>query len=299
MIQYDGSYHDWLEGRCTDKDMKHEQCLLLGVDDSTGDPTATLGKNESIKETFNYWKAYLLEKGKPLVIYLDRFSTYKVNHKNAVDNKDFKTQFQRALEDELGIKVIFAKTPQAKGRVERMNSTFQDRLIKEMRLAKISNIKDANEFIKKEFIPKFSKKFNVKAKKKGDLHKKLTRKERANLDHILSIKNTRKVRNDFVVQYHNRYFQLEEIQKNTTVYKNDEVVVEKHLDSSIYICKKTTTGDKYLNFIELPIKPVKEIDIKLPAITRSKTAYIPPADHPWRSQIIFKAQQKFKEKSNF
>ena len=79
--------------------------------------------------------------GKPLVIYLDKFSTYKVNHKNAVDNKDFQTQFQRAM-NELGIKIIFAHTPQAKGRVEKMNSTFQDRLIKEMRLAKIDNIND-------------------------------------------------------------------------------------------------------------------------------------------------------------
>ena len=178
-----------------------------------------------------------------------------------------------------------------------MNSTFQDRLVKELRLAKISNIKDANEFIKKEFIPKFSKKFNVKSKKKGDLHRKLTRKEKANLNHIFSIKNIRKVRNDFVIQYHNRYFQLDEIQKNTTVYKRDEVIVEEYLNRSIHLCKKTNNGDRYLNFIELPVKPIKEINIKLPAVTRVKTIYIPPANHPWRNQVMFKAQQKFKEKS--
>ena len=297
MIQYDGSYHDWLEGRCTDKGMKHEQCLLLAVDDATGTPTAKLAKNESIEETFKFWKKYLKEKGKPLTIYLDKFSTYKVNHPNAVDNKEFRTQFQRAMEDELGINVIFAHTPQAKGRVERMNGTFQDRLVKEMRLAKINNIKDANEFIEKEFVPKFIKKFNVKAVKEGDLHRKLSKREEANLNHIFSVKNTRKVRNDFVIQYKNRYFQLNEIQKNTTVYKKDEVVVEEHLDGAIYLCKKTNHGDKYLDFIELPVKPVEEIDIKLPAVTKTKTTYIPPANHPWRSQLIFKAQQKFKEKS--
>jgi len=297
MDQYDGSYHDWLEGRCTDKGMEHEQCLLLAVDDATGTPTAKLAKNESIEETFIFWKEYLKDKGKPLTIYLDKFSTYKVNHPNAVDNKEFKTQFQRAMEDELGINVIFANTPQAKGRVERMNGTWQDRLIKEMRLANITNIKDANEFIKKEFIPKFSKKFNVKAVKKGDLHRRLSKREKSNLDHIFSVKNTRKVRNDFVVQYKNRYFQLDEIQKTTTVYKNDEIIVEEHLDGAIHLCKKTTHGDKYLDFVELPVKPVKEIDIKLPAITKVKTVYIPPADHPWRNQLIFKSQQKFKEKS--
>jgi hypothetical protein len=295
MVQHDGSYHNWLEGRCTDKEMKHEQCLLLSVDDATGTPMAKLAKNESIKEVFKFWKEYIKEKGKPTSIYLDKFSTYKVNHKNAVDNKDFRTQFQRAMEDELGIQVIFANTPQAKGRVERMNATWQDRLVKELRLAKINNIEDTNEFIKKEFIPEFKKKFNVKAKKKGDLHRKLSKTELTNLDHIFSVKNIRKVRNDFVVQYKNRYFQLKEIQKNTTVYKKDEVIVEEHLNGDIYLCKKTVTGDKYLDFIELSSKPVKEIDIKLPAVTRSKTTYIPPANHPWRNQAIFKAQQKFKE----
>ena len=295
MIQFDGSYHNWFESRCIDKGMKHEQCLLLSVDDATGTPTAKLAKNESIKEVFQFWKEYIEEKGKPTSIYLDRFSTYKVNHKNAVDDKEFKTQFQRAMEDELGIQVIFANTPQAKGRVERMNGTWQDRLVKDLRLDKINNIKDANEFIKKEFTPAFKKKFNVKAKKKGDLHRKLSKTELSKLDHVFSVKNIRKVRNDFVTQYKNRYFQLEEIQKNTTVYKKDEVMVEEHLNGDIYLCKKTVTGDKYLDFIELNSKPVKEINVKLPAITRTKTTYIPPANHPWRNQLIFKAQQKFKE----
>ena len=297
MNQFDGSYHDWLEGRCTDKGMKYEQCLLLSVDDATGEPTAKLARNESIDAVFNFWKEYIKDKGKPLTIYLDKFSTYKVNHKNAVDNKDFRTQFQRAMEDELGVNVIFAGSPQAKGRVERMNGTFQDRLVKELRLAKINNVKDANKFIKEEFIPKFSKKFNVKARKKGDLHRKLTKKDKANLDHVFVVKSTRKVRNDFVVQYKNRYFQLDEVQKTTTVYKNDEVVVEEHLDGVIYLCKRTNHGDKYLNFIELSVKPVKEIDVRLPAVIISKTTYTPPIDHPWRNQVIFKAQEKFKEKN--
>lgn len=282
MNQFDGSYHDWLEGRCTDKGLEEEQCLLLSVDDATGDPTSSLGKNESIQATFTFWKDYISKKGKPVSIYVDKFSTYKVNHKNAEDNKEFKTQFKRAMEDELGIKVIFAGSAQAKGRVERMNGTFQDRLIKELRLAKVNNVKDADKFIEKEFIPKFSNKFNVKAKKEGNLHTKLTKKEINNLDHIFSVKESRKVRNDFVVQYKNSYFQLDEIQ-TVTVYKKDEVIVEKHLDDSIHICKKTNHGDKYLNFKELEAKPLKEIEIKLPAITRYKTPYIPPVNHPWRS----------------
>jgi transposase len=294
MQQFDGSYHDWLEGRCTDMGLEEEQCLLLSVDDATGEPTAKLAKNESIKAAFSFWKDYIIEKGKPISIYVDKFSTYKINHKNAEDNKEFKTQFKRAIEDELGIKVIFAGSAQAKGRVERMNGTFQDRLIKELRLAKINNTKEANEFIKKEFIPIFSKKFNVRAKKEGNLHTKPTKKEINNLDHVFSVKKFRKVRNDFVVQYKNRYFQLDEIQI-TTVYKKDEVIVEEHLDDSIHICKKTNHGDKYLSFKELPAKPVKEIEIKLPAITRYKTSYIPPINHPWRS-FKFSNRQKTKQR---
>lgn len=294
MSQFDGSYHDWLEGRCIDKGLEEEQCLLLAVDDATGEPMAILDENESIEAVFNFWKKYVIEKGKPTLIYLDKFSTYKVNHKNAKDNEEFKTQFQRAMEDELGIKVIFAHSPQAKGRVERMNGTFQDRLVKELRLAKIDNVKNANEFIKKEFIPKFSERFNVPAKKKGNLHTKLTKQEKNNLDNIFSIKKTRKVRNDFVIQYKNRYFQLDEVQE-TTVYKKDEVIVEEHLNRSIHICKKTNYGNKYLNFTELLAKPVKEIEIKLPAITRYKSQYIPPINHPWRS-FQFGNIQEIKER---
>lgn len=292
MSQFDGSYHDWLEGRCVDQGLEEEQCLLLAVDDATGEPTARLDKNESIEATFRFWKEYVVEKGKPMSVYLDKFSTYKVNHKNAEDNQEFKTQFQRTM-NELGIKVIFAHSPQAKGRVERMNGTFQDRLVKELRLVKINNIQDVNRFIKKEFIPKFSKKFNVLAKKKGNLHTRLTKPEKNNLDHIFSIKKTRKVRNDFVVQYQNRYFQLDEMQ-TTTIYKKDKVIVEKHLDKSIHICKKTNFKNKYLNFKELSTKPVKEIELKLPAITTYKSEYIPPVNHPWRS-FQFGNRQKNKE----
>ena len=288
MQQFDGSYHNWLEGR----DKEKEHCLLLAVDDATGKIThAKLGKNESVKSVFKFWKEYTKKKGKPVAIYLDKYSTYKINHKNATDNKDLKTQFQRAMA-ELDVNVIFANSPQAKGRVERMNSTLQDRLTKEMRLVRIDNIKNANRFIQEEFIPKFNKRFSIKPKSKGDIHRKLSQKERRNLDHIFSIKNQRIVRNDFVVQHQNKYFQLEQIQP-TTVYKKDDVIVEKHLDGSIHISKK----EKYLNFIGLKEKPKKEIPIKLPAITLNKAEYTPPANHPWRRFQFTKKQQEAEEKA--
>lgn len=288
MIQFDGSYDDWLEGRCTDKGLEEEQCLLLSVDDATGDPVATLGKNESIKEVFAFWKEYIKEYGKPIALYLDKFSTYKVNHKNATHNDEFKTQFQKVFKEELDIEVIYANSPQAKGRVERMNSTLQDRLIKEMRLAGVTTIKDANAFIKREFMPKFKTQFNVKSKRQGNLHRRLTKQERGHVDNIFSVKTRRTVRNDYVIQYKSRYFQLEEIQ-DTTVYKKDTVTVEEHLDDSIHINKNGI----YLNFKELPQKPQKEIDLALPAIAKKRSHYTPPAEHPWRS-FQFSKHQKVK-----
>jgi transposase len=298
MIQFDGSYHDWFEGRCTDENLEKEQCLLLCVDDATSEPVATLGKNESMTEVFNFWKNYIENHGKPVSIYLDKFSTYKVNHKNADHDVEFRTQFQRAM-DELGVSVIFANSPQAKGRVERMNSTLQDRLVKELRLAKIDNVKDANVFIRDVFMPKFKDKFNVKPKKSGNLHTALTSQEKKNLGNIFSRKTQRKVRNDFVIQYKSRYFQLGEIQKNVTIYKKDVIIVEEHLDGSIHLSKNC----KYLNFEELSQKPTKEINVKLMAISPNKTSYTPPENHPWKqfrpSKKMQKQNKKIKEKTKF
>lgn len=271
--QFDGSYHDWFEGRNEEK----EQCLLLSIDDATGKLThAKFDKNESIRCVFKFWKEYVNKNKKPLAIYLDKFSTYKVNHKNAVDNKDLITQFQRAMQ-ELDIKTIQANSPQAKGRVERSFQTLQDRLVKEMRLKNICKIKEANEFLEKEFIPNFNKKFAIKPFKKDDLHKELQENEKETLDNIFSIKEQRKVKNDYVVQYKNRYFQLEEIQK-TTIFKKDSITIEEHLDKKILIQK----NNKYLNFFELKEKPIKELNMNLIAITTHKSNYIPPASHPWR-----------------
>lgn len=275
--QFDGSYHDWFEGRCTDKRLEDEQCLLLAVDDAKGEIThATLGKNESIEAVFLFWSDYIRELGKPGDIYLDKYSTYKINHKNATDNKDLLTQFQRAMQ-ELDITIISAHSPQAKGRVERMNGTLQDRLVKEPRLQKINTVKEANLFIKNIFIPQFNKRFSIVPRKQGNVHRILSIQEKERLDHILCIKHQRIVRNDFIVQYKNRYLQLDEIQP-ATVYKKDTVMVEEHRDGVLFIVKKQHS----LTFIELNEKPHKEISLQLSAITVRKSQYIPPANHPWK-----------------
>lgn len=274
MEQFDGSYYVWFGNE--------ESCLLLSVDDATGKITyAKFDYNESVIAVFRFWLEYFEKNGLPVSIYLDKFSTYKVNHKNAVDNKNMITQFQRAS-NQTEFELIFANSPQAKGRVERMNKTLQDRLVKELKLANITTIKKANEFLK-EYIPKFNSKFAVIPNRKADLHKKLNKRIKERLPQIFSIQKQRIVMNDYTIRFEKQYFQLEQEQP-TTVYKKDAVIVEKHLNNEIKINLK----GHYLNYQKLPERPKKEIDIKLPAITiRKQSSWKPPANHPWRNQFLW------------
>ena len=136
MEQFDGSFHDWFEGRYNNGEYT---TLLASIDDATSKVNAWFSDYEGTVPVMKFWWRYFLKYGKPGIIYLDRHSTYKVNSRNAMDDDQIVSQFTRAMR-ELGIEVINANTPQAKGRVERLNQTLQDRLIKEMRLANISSI---------------------------------------------------------------------------------------------------------------------------------------------------------------
>ena len=259
---------------------------MLSVDDATGKVTeARFEDNEGVEAVFRFWKEYILTHGLPISIYLDKFSTYKVNHKNAVDNKELMTQFQRAM-NQLGVKLITAHSPQAKGRVEKMNGTFQRRLVKELRLANINTISEANTFLKETFIPKFNKQFAVVPKKEADLHRKLTPEKIKELPQIFSIQSERRVCNDYTVRFKNSYYQLQEVQP-TTVCKKDNVIIEEHLNGEI----KLSLNNHYLNYELLPERPKKEINVKLIALTCQKqTNWKPPQNHPWRKFLINKNQ---------
>lgn len=286
MEQFDGSYHNWFEGR-NKEELGLEQCLLLSVDDATGKITgAVFEYNEGVVPVFRFWQRYFTDKGLPNTIYLDKFSTYKINHKNAVDNKEFMTQFARAM-NQLDVKVINANSPQAKGRVEKMNGTLQRRLVKELRLNNINTIFKANKFLKEIFIPKFNHQFAVMPKKGNDLHKKLNTEGKNDLDKILSIQSERIINNDYTVRFKNSYYQLNEAQP-TTVYKQDKIIIEERLNGEIKICSRT----HYLNYFCLPERPKKEIDIKLAALTtKSPTSWKPPVNHPWRTQFFINKKQ--------
>jgi hypothetical protein len=245
MIQFDGSYHAWLEGRdgVTEDGKPNTCCLLLATDDATGEITkAELTKNEWIECIFPFWKEYSEDPllWKPYSIYLDKFATYKVNYPTATDTSDVVTQFGRVAK-ELGISLIFANSPQAKWRVERMNSTLQDRLVKELRFANICTTQEANAYLKEMFIPHFNKKFGRVAKNpEGNLHTPLSEKEKdtENNGHFLaslfSIHDERKIQNDYTVRYRNKYWQLY-FSPWTTLLKQSKVRVEEWLDGSTHV----------------------------------------------------------------
>lgn len=283
MQQFDGSYHLWFEDR------SGEHCLLASIDDATGQITkAVFAKNEGVIEVSKFWKEYSEEHGKPADVYLDKFSTYKVNHKNAVDNHEFMTQFERMMQ-RMGIGLIVAHSPEAKGRIERLFKTLQDRLVKEMRLLSISNPEEANKYLKDIFIPKFNKQFGVVPAKEGNVHRALSVSEKENILALFSIRKTRVVSNDFCIHYENKWIQLVKDQ-TTTICRRDTIVIENRIDGTLHLKLR----EKYLNFEILEGRPQKlreKITALVPApIIRESMQRKPKENHPWRKSFFEKSE---------
>ena len=199
LVQIDGSPHAWFEDRgprCT---------LLVFVDDATGKIMQLYFEPE--ESTAGYMEAirrYLPQHGRPLAFYSDRHGIFRVNIKDA-KNGTGETQLSRALR-ELDIELINANSPQAKGRVERMNSTLQDRLVKEMRIKGVSDIESANKFVP-EFIESYNKKFAVEPASPIDAHQ-LTIPDNKNLGLILCQRHIRIISKNLRVRHNNKVYQI-------------------------------------------------------------------------------------------
>lgn len=278
MIQFDGSYEHWLE----DRGGTGEICLLAGIDDSTSIVTkAKFDTDEGVFPVFDFWREYIISNGKPYSIYVDKFSTYKMNQQVAIENHDTKTQFERAM-SELNIEPITAHSSQAKGRVERLFHTLQDRLIKELRLAHISTIAEANEFLAKVFLLKFNHRFSVEPRNKSNLHKELNQTEINKLDSVFSRQYQRIVRNDFTISINNQWYQLIK-QQPVTICKRDTIITEQRLDGSIQFRLR----GRYLNYELLPQRP-KKLNKNIPwviAANQPRQLTKPAVNHPWRKTI--------------
>lgn len=287
MQQFDGSYHHWFEDRGP------EMCLLAAIDDATGKITkAEFADNEGVVSVFEFWKEYIETHGKPVALYLDKFSTYKINHASAVDNSELMTQFQRAAK-EIGITLITAHSPQAKGRIERLFQTLQDRLVKELRLRGISERASANAFLRDTFIPGFNRRFSVIPAKKGNAHRTLTDEELAGLTQIFSVQSKRSVMNDFTLRFKNAFYQLNETQP-ITVCRTDPVIFEEHLDGTVHL--RHQRRGKYLTFTMLPERPHRTIKTPILSTTTGRSKAHTPRTEPSLANSL--SQKKFQKSPN-
>jgi len=276
MVQLDGSHHDWFEGR-------GPKCVLMGyIDDAKSTASARFYEYEGTLPAMDSFKSYIKHYGVPHSVYLDKHTTYKSPAKPSIKDELSNTkplsQFERALK-ELGVNVIHANSPQAKGRIERLFRTLQDRLIKEMRLRGVKNIGQANKFLR-YYLPVYNKRFGVEPMEKGDLHRPLP--EHIDLDTILCRRTDHTLRNDSTIVHSKKLYQiLDEI--NTK-----KVTVEERINGKMLISYK----GKHLKYKQLCQRPAKEKPEQVYGF-KVRKVYIPPKDHPWRRFKIANHRQDY------
>ncbi len=277
LLQTDGSPHDWLEGRGPDL------CLIGAIDDATNDvPYAHFQEQEDTKGYMLMLKDITLKRGIPLALYHDRHSIFEVvrNHEASLDEqlagRKPLTQIGRLL-SELGINSIAANSPQAKGRVERLWKTFQDRLISELRLAGAKTKETANQVLK-SFIPEYNQRFRVSARESGSAYRKPAVGFKP--DEYFCYKYPRTVGADNVVRFVNHRLQILPHQ-NRASYARCKVQVYAGLDGNLAVYY----GNQRLDTCSAPLEPTR---LRIPVTTGRSTPRVyakPSPNHPWRGKF--------------
>lgn len=277
LVQMDGSHHDWFEGR------RGKAVLMVAIDDATGVVTASFHENESWHSAVELFLHYVRLHGLPWGLYVDRSSIYRPeeepNARQLLAGEEPETQFGRAMR-ELGVELILANSPQAKGRVERMNGTLQDRLVKALRRAGINDLESANRFLQESFLPEFNQRFRKPAEQPVDGHRPLL--ATVDLSRILSIQEQRVVANDWTVRWHNRFLQLSPMAVEFVKPKG-HVTVCQQLDGRL----RLFVGDQELCWE--PSMGPRTGRVKKPSRgqpTGSSQGHKPAAHHPWRTASI-------------
>ena len=269
LVQLDGSFHDWLEGRGP------RGCLMNMVDDATSQTQARLGKEETIWAAAGVLRSWIQKYGVPRALYTDWKNVYK---RKATPGEQLRgevavTQFGRMCQ-KLGIRIIAASSPQAKGRVERNHGTHQDRLIKKLRRKKIDSYEAANQYLEKEYLPEHNRRFARAAAKPEDYHgRKPTARE---LRHIFRLETQRSISNDWVIRHEGRCLQLQSGQRHYGPTRSKALVCEwENGVMQVYY-----RGER-LAFTELQEPTQKASRLLAPAV-RAMVVRKPKQDHPWR-----------------
>ena len=288
LVQIDGSPHDWFEGRV-------EACsLLVFIDDATGRLVELLFVDSESFFSYsqaaeNYFKRY----GKPVAFYSDtpalaggarEHGIFRVNMPSA-GSSDAITQFGRAMR-ELDIQIICANTPQAKGRVERVIQTLQDRLPKEMRLLNIRSREDGNAYLP-EFIADFNKRFAEEPRSLVDLHRPLTAKD--DLARILTWQESRTISKNLTVQFENVVYQIQ-TERSTYTMRNAAVTVcmdSKQNVTLLYKGKSLPYNVFHKQVKQSEVVMAKDLN-KTINLKSTPVPHKPAPDHPWRGFPISK-----------
>jgi transposase len=275
LLQLDGSIHAWLPGITT------KQCLMNLIDDATGKTLALLDTGETTDAAFRLLKWWIKLHGIPMAIYVDLKSLYiapkslRHNDEDDLVEPDWLTHFSRACKV-LGIEVIKAYSPQAKGRVERNHGVYQDRFVKELRLKNIQTIDGANKRLQGGFIDNLNKKFMKSPASIEEAHVALM--EGQNLDDILCWEYTRTVHNDWIIRFEN---QLLQIQKSNVVKvrPKQKITLKRHLNGKLTLWNK---GQKIpYCFTERKIQEEKKEAQPYSSAKRSQDARKSKSKSPW------------------
>lgn len=271
LVQIDGSPHDWFEGRA-------EACVLLVfIDDATG-KLVQLRFVDS-ESFFSYCEAaegYFRQSGKPVAFYSDKNSIFRVNQPSAGAHPDL-TQFGRAMQ-ELEIQIICANTPQAKGRVERVIQTLQDRLPKEMRLGGISSMAEGNAYLP-EFLQDFNQRFGEEPRSSVDVHRPLTAKE--DLARILTWQETRSVSKNLTIQFEKVVYQIQ-TDRPSYALRNAQVTLCLNAQDEmtiLYNGKPLPYTIYNQQAKQAEIVSAKQLDL---ALQQKPLPHKPAPNHPWR-----------------
>jgi hypothetical protein len=275
MVQLDGSHHDWFEGR-------GPKCVLMVmVDDATNRMFCRFFEEETTRASYEVLAGWIKQHGLPGSLYVDRDSIYRCEGQPSIAEqlagKAPQTQFGRAME-QLGIKLILAHSPQAKGRVERMNGTLQDRLVKELRLAGINDLASANQFLAGKYLRAFNRKFARAAAQPLDAHRQNTQP----LQEVLSWETERVVQGDWTVACAGKRYQLDSRHEALSLVRR-KVMVRTRRDGRVQLVYRGQS----LKWRGLPtgsvrkLLPVKQAVVERKEKTK-KAEKMPAQNHPWR-----------------
>jgi hypothetical protein len=254
------------------------------VDDATNpsaDGLARLGEEETIWAAAGALRAWIERYGVPMKLYVDWKNLYQrpANAQERLRGEEPITQFGRMCA-KLGIELIAASSPQAKGRVERVHGTHQDRLVKKLRRKRIASHAEANAYLESQYLPEHNRRFARAAARREDYHRRAPCA--AKLDRIFRLESQRTISDDWVVRYDNRFFQLDPQSRNYAPARGRVVVCE---------WPQGRVDIEYRGHvvpwreIAAPAPPPVAERTRVPTPPRAKRKWVPPADHPWRQTM--------------